>query len=517
MEEKNEKNDPYKEMMENLRSLNKEAKEKKEELDIVKQQIKQSKLIYNQKIKEYNDLMNTVMQKENIISNIHQSIDKFRYLQEVIMNQITSNFILSFKHTINSIKPEGKLSLCAFFNCSDMISFDFLILILNTPDDWKKLLRSITDEDRSNHLRDEYQYNKNNYSIMMKPLSAVDVIFDFIHNYFLIKQYTNQLKTENIVIYQLNETKNYEFIHLKSIESEIIKKDCIYRNIIRYIKGIYSLFDKYNKIKLSIINNTNANGNTATLNGNPSTSQCSPYVELAKSILDFKKINIMNYCGCNFMTRSTIKSEFSEEMSYLSFQAQDIGLNQSSNNYGSNTNGKDNRMNLSKKRNSNKKEEEEEVIFNIKHCTNKLSKESKVFQHFSAYIIQKCSEGKLHQKKLIDNNDRFDDSDYGYLLYKDDNVATEDSDEKLIKDKTINCYSKECNNRNDKESNNNNQIIMSEQSFDTNDVECDLNSRNATELKQVMNSISVQPSKMIEERLRQSRRKMNRQSIQDQL
>lgn len=45
MEDKNEKNDPYKEMMENLRSLNKKAKEKKEELDIVKQQIKQSKLI----------------------------------------------------------------------------------------------------------------------------------------------------------------------------------------------------------------------------------------------------------------------------------------------------------------------------------------------------------------------------------------------------------------------------------------------------------------------------------------
>lgn len=462
------------------------------------------------------------MQKENIISNIHQSIDKFRYLQEVIMNQITSNFILSFKHTINSIKPKGKLSLCAFFNCSDMISFDFLILILNTPDDWKKLLKSIADEDRSNHLIDEFQYNKNNYSIMMKPLSAVDIIFDFINNCFLIKQYTNQLKTENIVIYQLNETKNSEFIHLKSIENEIIKNDCIYRNMIRYIKGIYSLFDKYNKIKLSIINNTNANGNTSTLNGNPSTSQCSPYVDLADSILDFKKINIMNYCGsCNFMTRSTIKSEFSEEMSYLSFQAQDIGLNQSNNNYASNTNGKDNRMNLSKKSNSNKKEEEEEeeVIFNIKQCTNKLSKESKVFQHFSACIIQKCSEGKLHQKKLIDDNDRFDDADYDYLLCKDDNVATEDSDERLIKDKTINCDSKECNNRNDKESNNNKQIIMIEQSFETNDVECDLNSRNATEFKRVkqMNSISVQPSKMIEERLRQSRRKMNRQSIQDLL
>lgn len=496
MEEEKDKSNVYNIMMQNLQLLNSKAKEKKEELDLIKQQIKQAKLVYNKKIKEYNALMNTVIQKEIVKDNIQKSICKLYYSQELIVNQISVNFVKSFNDNISLINHNVKLLLATFFNCSDISSFDYLISILNTSSDWKEFLKML-ENNKTDCIIDNFQYDM----LLPNPASPVDFIIVFILNYYKIKQYLHQIEGANKEINQLSETKNTEFIYLKSIEGEIIKKDCLYKNMIRYIKGIYFLFDKYNKIKQSC-HNSNFKTNTS--------SYCSAYSDLAKSIIDFKQINIINYCDPdNYIARATIKSEYSEEMSYLSFQTQGFGLNQS------NYNVENNLINLNKNRKSNSKEEE--VILDMKNLVKQHPQKEKAFQQLTACTIQKCSEGKIHKKRLTDDEDRFDND---CSMYKEDNVPTEDTDERMINDKTIKCYNKECNNRTHRESDDlNNQINSREQSFDFSDIECDLNSRNATEQKQIkqMNSISVQPSKLFEEKHQSKKQIKKKQSLHEQL
>ena len=79
-----------KELVKELSSLSSEAKAKRSEIDQLKSQIKKSKFEYNQKIKTYHSLTDTIINQEHQMEDIQNKISKLQLKQQILISSVSS-------------------------------------------------------------------------------------------------------------------------------------------------------------------------------------------------------------------------------------------------------------------------------------------------------------------------------------------------------------------------------------------------------------------------------------------
>ena len=75
------------------------------------------------------------------------------------------------------------------------------------------------------------------------------IFIDLIKGIIRIKE----IEFETIILNEQltieNNTKNEIFLHLKNIETEIIRNDYLYKKMVKYVKQIYSMLEAFTKIR----------------------------------------------------------------------------------------------------------------------------------------------------------------------------------------------------------------------------------------------------------------------------
>lgn len=77
--------------------------------------IKQQKVEYNSEIKEYNNLIKSILSEESKVEDIEKNINKLRYNQKMTISMITDEFVKHFNDFASHVPLEVIESLMEFF------------------------------------------------------------------------------------------------------------------------------------------------------------------------------------------------------------------------------------------------------------------------------------------------------------------------------------------------------------------------------------------------------------------
>ena len=291
------------ELVKELTFLSTEAKSKREEIDQLKNQIKKTKFEYNQKIKSYHSLTNTIISQEQQMEDIQNKISKFHIKQQILLTNITPK---CYNHLIDISKNESHLAnLKLFFKLS---SFDNskepvdLIRILKNETGIKSMLEycetiySNLFKEKVNEYSELYNlYQKSvNCSSTLNQSFPFDILFEYLGYVFGVIELKSSKATKQIQIEKNINEKNAIFLKLKALEGEIQKNDSLYKTVAKYVKGINVLLEKFNAIKTS----KNPNNEAEIEN-------------LMKTIEQIKKFDINNCIIYDNMSSLSVQSEYS--------------------------------------------------------------------------------------------------------------------------------------------------------------------------------------------------------------
>ena len=99
-----------------LFNLSSEMHIHRQKQEILSQQIKSSKLLYNQKLKQYNTLIQSIIRLENSLDNIHLKITSLKQNQSLILNSITEDNFQYLLGIIPRVKHEIYEGFLSFIN-----------------------------------------------------------------------------------------------------------------------------------------------------------------------------------------------------------------------------------------------------------------------------------------------------------------------------------------------------------------------------------------------------------------
>ena len=213
-------------------------------------QIKTNKSIYNQQLKQYKSLIESISQQEKQIDNINLKLSSIKKKQELLLTKITEDNFQYFISIIPHIKPEIYEGFLLFVNYNDYRSVQ-IPFILKTKTNLTNLL-----ENAFQQLEQKYLLSKDDYikikdeieNILNDNNNNIDFIFELIFVYikksFEFIDLIGESKTLQIKIDQLNNEKNKRFIELKALENDIIKKDLHLQSIVKYINNLNTLIEK---------------------------------------------------------------------------------------------------------------------------------------------------------------------------------------------------------------------------------------------------------------------------------
>lgn len=309
--ENNNKNDEsskkYEYIMRNISSLNNEIADKKDEIERIKNQIKKQKNEYNQGLQQYIAFNNNIISTETELEKYYKINNKIKREYTLVLSSFDNKFVSKIRDYTNVPDDDVCNLLLTFFGFKYSMTYPFLLQITKNPEDWKELFelginKNYTNEDIST-ISDLLT------KIKKKPNHPYDILIEIIKQKIKECDINKAINKLLNAIEQMQLNKNKIFLSLKTIEMVILQNYSIYKGIVQNIKGIYNLFEKFNKLK-----------SFNDLNQNDSTNIKEHLIEdLSSSIKSFKKINFKEMYGTFDNAISlTIRSEFSDEISSIS-------------------------------------------------------------------------------------------------------------------------------------------------------------------------------------------------------
>ena len=290
-----------KELVKELSSLSSEAKAKRSEIDQLKSQIKKTKFEYNQKIKTYHSLTDTIINQEHQMEDIQNKISKLQLKQQILISSVSSK---CYNHLLDLSNNNSHMhnlflffKLCFYDDAKDPAD---LVRILKNESGIKSMLEysetiytNLFKENINKYslLYNLYQKNINSSSTLNQTF-PFDIFFECIGYIFAIIELKAEKKNKDVQVQENIIEKNGIFLNLKSLEGEIQKNEMLYKTIVKYVKGINVLFEKFNSIKSNQNNQEEID-------------------QLMKTIEQIKKVDITNCIMYDNMSSLSVQSEYS--------------------------------------------------------------------------------------------------------------------------------------------------------------------------------------------------------------
>ena len=250
-----------------LLNLSSEMQIHRQKQEILSQQIKSSKLLYNQKLKQYKSLIQSIIQLENNLDNIHLKITSSTQNQSLILNSITEDNFQYLLGIIPRVKNEIYAGFLSFINY-DGYKGEQLIYILKSKTNLINLL-----ENAFAYLKLMFSLSKSKYYNIRNKIAMIqtnndnnidfpfEMLYDYFKHSFDVIDQTEEYNIMQKKVNDLNNDKNQRFMELKTLENEILKKDLTLQNIITYVNNINTLIDKtQNANNKEILNHKLLNG-----------------------------------------------------------------------------------------------------------------------------------------------------------------------------------------------------------------------------------------------------------------
>ena len=254
---------------------------------------------------------------ENELEKIYNKKSKIQKEFIIQLFSINKDILKKLKDPTNI--PNNNICKLVLFFLGYNYSTDYALIqkVNKSLDDWKELIK----------LGIKRKFNKAEKNTLIRYLK--DINSTVIHPYdILIKiielkvselDLDEKVNTLDNTIEQIRDNKNKIFIFLKNIEILILQNHSIYQGMIKYIKGIYSLFEKFNRYKQ--IDNSKEN----------TELKDKLFIDLLKSIKEFKQHKFKENIFNTDTTSLTIRSDFSDEISSLSITTDKFQLTNNNN------------------------------------------------------------------------------------------------------------------------------------------------------------------------------------------
>lgn len=334
---KNETISKTEQIHQELKRLSLEAKSKRSEIDSIKTNIKSLKNEYNNKLKVYQSLIDTIIKYEQQKENQLLAIAKITNHNLLYLNQINEK---SFYHLLDmslNTNTNGFEYIEIFFHfcCFNEHNHNMneLLSIIKNYTNIQSLLQyvEIIYENMHKCERELYEKYSNEFNDMIKKEEELINVFPFDALIGYLKGIFNKIPLKKTLLYiqanidKYEQEKNEIFIILKKIEAQIQKQEVKSKTLFKYIKGINVLMEKFSELNHSLrLSNMkhednkggdNNNQNNNDNNNNNEHSQIKFYFETLTNAIE--QIKLINFDNCDMhnttdnMSSLSVQSEFS--------------------------------------------------------------------------------------------------------------------------------------------------------------------------------------------------------------
>ena len=236
---------------------------KKEKLNSLNEELKITKLSFQEHIKQYQKDVLLTLEREKEIEQLFSKISKTKKRRALIMN---NSFNDKFYHHLLEIidnSEKGKIlknffSLILYKDNKEERSIKDILEILKDKEEIKNLIYysgkiysdlRVKDENEFLNLKKKFDKYFSEIEDSEKRQYPFDKLFECVNIIFEIIDYKTKIKTNNIILEKLTEKKNAKFVEIKILELKIKNLNKKIKMIKNNLKILRSFCDRFHEQK----------------------------------------------------------------------------------------------------------------------------------------------------------------------------------------------------------------------------------------------------------------------------
>ena len=236
---------------------------KKEKLNSLHEELKITKLSFQEHIKQYQKDVLLTLEREKEIEQLFSKISKTKKRRALIMN---NSFNDKFYHHLLEIidnSEKGKIlknffSLILYKDTKEERSIKDILEILKDKEEIKNLIYysgkiysdlRVKDENEFLNLKKKFDKYFSEIDDSEKRQYPFDKLFECVNIIFEIIDYKTKIKTNNIILEKLTEKKNAKFVEIKILELKIKNLNKKIKMIKNNLKILRSFCDRFQEQK----------------------------------------------------------------------------------------------------------------------------------------------------------------------------------------------------------------------------------------------------------------------------
>ena len=236
---------------------------KKEKLNSLNEELKITKLSFQEHIKQYQKDVLLTLEREKEIEQLFSKISKTKKRRALIMN---NSFNDKFYHHLLEIidnSEKGKIlknffSLILYKDNKKERSIKDILEILKDKEEIKNLIYysgkiysdlRVKDENEFLNLKKKFDKYFSEIDDSEKRQYPFDKLFECVNIIFEIIDYKTKIKTNNIILEKLTEKKNAKFVEIKILELKIKNLNKKIKMIKNNLKILRSFCDRFHEQK----------------------------------------------------------------------------------------------------------------------------------------------------------------------------------------------------------------------------------------------------------------------------
>ena len=236
---------------------------KKEKLNSLNEELKITKLSFQEHIKQYQKDVLLTLEREKEIEQLFSKISKTKKRRALIMN---NSFNDKFYHHLLEIidnSEKGKIlknffSLILYKDNKEERSIKDILEILKDKEEIKNLIYysgkiysdlRVKDENEFLNLKKKFDKYFSEIDDSEKRQYPFDKLFECVNIIFEIIDYKTKIKTNNIILEKLTEKKNAKFVEIKILELKIKNLNKKIKMIKNNLKILRSFCDRFHEQK----------------------------------------------------------------------------------------------------------------------------------------------------------------------------------------------------------------------------------------------------------------------------
>ena len=236
---------------------------KKEKLNSLNEELKITKLSFQEHIKQYQKDVLLTLEREKEIEQLFSKISKTKKRRALIMN---NSFNDKFYHHLLEIidnSEKGKIlknffSLILYKDNKEERSIKDILEILKDKEEIKNLIYysgkiysdlRVKDENEFLNLKKKFDKYFSEIDDSEKRQYPFDKLFECVNIIFEIIDYKTKIKTNNIILEKLTEKKNAKFVEIKILELKIKNLNKKIKMVKNNLKILRSFCDRFHEQK----------------------------------------------------------------------------------------------------------------------------------------------------------------------------------------------------------------------------------------------------------------------------